>query len=435
MEVIRCTYPLLHEEVYTATLPSGLTVKVVPRQEFAKSYAVFMTKYGSNDNTFVVPGMNESTTVPDGIAHFLEHQMFAKPWGDAFTKFSEWGANANAFTGWTNTAYLFSTTTHFSDCLNFLVDFVQDPYFTAQGTEKEKGIIEQEIRMYDDDPNWRVYFNLLSALYHQHPVRTDIAGTVESVQSITKELLEDCYKTFYHPSNMVLVAVGNVDPGEVIAAVDEVLQNKNLKSQCEIKRLYPNEPSEVRQAEVNQQLSVTVPLFALGFKDAVIGAKGAELFKQQITTDLILQALLGKSSEVYNELYNQGLVGRRFSFSYTCHTDHGYTIIQGESKDPAAVRERLMLAFAEAKQQGLREQDFERSRKVLYGEFLREMNVVESVANSIASYSFEGIDYLTYPEVLQSISLSDANTRLKGFVPEQAAFSTITGNGIADFAD
>lgn len=427
MEITRCTYPLLQEEVYSAVLPGGLNIKVIPRPGFAKSYAVFMTHYGSNDSTFIVPGKTKPTEVPDGIAHFLEHQMFAKSWGDAFAKFSDWGANANAFTAWTYTGYLFSTTENFLDCFKFLIDFVQDPYFTEKGTEKEKGIIEQEIHMYEDDPNWRVYFNLLSAMYHQHPARKDIAGTVESVRSITKELLDDCYNTFYHPSNMVLVAIGDLNPAEVIAAAEEELARKGLKEQGEIERIHPEEPAGNRQTEISQKLAVTVPLFALGFKDSSVGERGDALFTKQLTTDLLLHAILGKSSDLFNSLYIDGLVGRKFSYGYSGFPDHGYSVIQGESKDPNAVRERILVALAKLTEQGISEERFELARKVLHGEFLRQLNSVESLANSIAENSFNGIDYLRFPEILDGITLADANAQLREhFAPERAVISTIT---------
>ena len=224
MDVRRCTYPLLAETTYSMELPSGLTVIAMPRSGFQRYYAVFMTKYGSNDSQFIVPGQTQPTEVPDGIAHFLEHQLFAKPWGSADERFAAWGASPNAFTSWTRTGYLFSTTDNFNDCFRFLIDYVLEPYFTVEGTEKEKGIIEQEIGMYDDDPGWQLTISLLQALFHQHPVRRDIVGTVESVRQINKQLLDDCYRTFYHPSNMVLVATGDFDPAVVLDMAAEQAQ-------------------------------------------------------------------------------------------------------------------------------------------------------------------------------------------------------------------
>ena len=435
MEVRRCTYPLLQEEVYTATLPSGLVVRVIPRKDYKKKYAVFMTQYGSNDSSFVlpgnngvtvVPGNNGVTEVPDGIAHFLEHQMFAKEWGDAFSRFSEWGASANAFTAWTYTGYLFSTTANFLDCFKFLIDFVQDPYFTEAGTEKEKGIIEQEISMYQDDPSWRVFFDLLAAMYHHHPVRRDIAGTVQSVRQITKGLLDDCYNTFYHPSNMVLVAIGDLDPAQVIAAAEDQLSKREYKKQEDIQRIFPEEPESLRQSIVSQKLAVSVPLFALGFKDKVSGEKGEPLLHKQVLTEVMLQSVLGKSSVLYNELYSEGLIGRRFGFSHTAHPDHGYTIIQGESKNPEQVRERVFTALRELRDSGINEQDFTNGRKVLHGAFLRQLNSVESIANTVAQSTFEDIDFLRYPEVLHEVTLDEVNQRLREHLAEElAAFSIV----------
>src|SRR5690606_13607321 len=203
-------FPQLDEQLYYEKLDNGLDVYLLPKTGFYKTYATFTTKYGSIDNHFVPLGKEEYVKVPDGIAHFLEHKLFEKEDGDVFQKFSRQGASANAFTSFTRTAYLFSSTSHVEKNLETLLDFVQEPYFTDQTVEKEKGIIAQEIRMYDDNPDWRLYFGMIKNLYEKHPVRIDIAGTVESISAITKDMLYTCYNTFYHPSNMVLFIVGPV---------------------------------------------------------------------------------------------------------------------------------------------------------------------------------------------------------------------------------
>lgn len=209
----------LNEKLYHETLANGLEVYILPKQGFNKTYATFTTKYGSIDNHFIPLDGGEPLKVPDGIAHFLEHKMFEDEDGDVFQLFSKQGASANAFTSFTRTAYLFSSTSEVDKNLETLLDFVQHPYFTEKSVEKEKGIIGQEITMYDDNPDWRVYFGIIENMYENHPVRIDIAGTVELIDKITKDLLYKCYETFYHPKNMVLFVIGSLQPDEIIKLV------------------------------------------------------------------------------------------------------------------------------------------------------------------------------------------------------------------------
>ena len=419
-------YPNVRETVYSAVLPSGLTVLAVPRAGFSHYYAVLMTRYGSNDNRFIRAGQTVPIEVPDGIAHFLEHQLFAKPWGSADERFAAWGASCNAFTTWTRTGYLFSTTCNFADCLRHLIDFVYEPYFTVEGTAKEKGIIEQEISMYDDDPSWKVCLNLLQGLFHQHPVRRDIAGTMESVEQVSKELLETCYQTFYHPSNMVLVVGGDFNPEEIHRLCAEQLASKNFLPQGEILRLYPEEPISIHQADTTLQASITTPLFALGFKDRETGLTGPALFRRQVLTELVLHAVIGKSSPLYQELYASGLIDGDFEASYAGLPDHGYTIMQGESKHPEGLKVRICAALRQLLQSGLDEESFLLSRKALYGDFLQSLNGLEDMANELADGHFDGVEFLLYPDVLQQLTLAEANQRLREHLnPLWAAFSQV----------
>lgn len=426
MSAKRIDYPLLQEAALVHTLPSGLTVIALPRSGYQRNYAVFMSKYGSNDNVFVVPGYNRRIEVPDGIAHFLEHQLFAMEDGSADLKFAEWGASSNAFTSWTRTAYLFSTTDNLFECLRLLVDFVQHPYFTTEGTEKEKGIIEQEIHMYEDDPDWRVHHNLLQALFHNHPVRLDIAGTVESTRKISRQLLEDCYRTFYHPANMVLVVAGDFHPHEVIQTVEEQLSQLEHLPQGEIQRIYPQEPAGVNQPRVTERLAVSNPLFALGFKDARVGWHGEALLRRQVMTEVVLQVAIGKSSDLYNQLYADGLIDEDFASGYTSYPDHGYSMLHGESKDPAQLYERLLHGLEDLRCRGIAADELERARRVLYGDYLQHFNSLESVANQVADGFFDGFDYLTYLNVLTSLTLDEVNQRMREHLDQaQAAFSEV----------
>ncbi|MDY5627137.1 MAG: pitrilysin family protein, partial [Clostridia bacterium] len=302
------------ETLYFGTHESGLGIFVVPKKDFSKKYAIIGAKIGSIDNTFIPNGEKDLITVPDGIAHFLEHKMFEMSDGsDAFAKFSKYGANANAFTSFTNTCYLFSCTDNFYESFEHLLNYVKSPYFTDANVEKEKGIIGQEIRMYDDDGEWRVMFNLLSALYKDFPVRIDIAGTIESISHIQPDVLYKCYNTFYDPSNMVLCVAGDVDEENVLKITDKIMGDKITGSKA--KSVYPSEQESVFKKKIEQKLSVSAPIFDIGFKDTD-KMSGNDILKNEIAVKIILSSVASKSSDLYERLYNDGLINDEFSYDY-----------------------------------------------------------------------------------------------------------------------
>lgn len=262
----KIVYEQLKETLYYEKLPNGLEVYILPKQGFNKTFATFTTKYGSMDNTFVPLGKEEMIRVPDGIAHFLEHKLFEKEDHDAFQLFSKQGASANAFTSFTRTAYLFSCTSNVETNLNTLLNFVQEPYFSEQTVEKEKGIIGQEIQMYQDNPDWRLYFGLIDSLFVKHPIKIDIAGTIESISNITKDLLYECYETFYHPSNMLMFVVGAIDPEKTMDLVRENQAKKDYKNQPEIVRSFEEEPEEVNERKMVISMPVQTPKCLVGVK-------------------------------------------------------------------------------------------------------------------------------------------------------------------------
>jgi len=255
----------LDEKLYSATHSTGLRIYVMPKKGFSKTYAIYGTHFGSVNNRFVPIGADEDISVPDGVAHFLEHKMFEQPDGsNAFDLFSKYGANANAFTSFTNTCYLFSCTSNFEECFSHLLDYVQKPHFTDENIAKEQGIIGQEIRMYDDDGEWKVMFNMLRALYSHNPVRVDIAGTVESISKIDKDVLYNCYNTYYNPANMVVAVAGDVSAQKVFEIVDKIVVPRESG---EVKSIYPDEPDAVCKSFVEDFSSVAKPLCSIGFKD------------------------------------------------------------------------------------------------------------------------------------------------------------------------
>lgn len=399
----------IKEKIYYKEHESGLKVYVMPKKGYVKQYAMFATHYGSNDNKFIVPGENNITCVPDGIAHFLEHKMFEKEGGSVFEEFSENGASANAYTNFTTTAFLFASTDKFYDNLKLLLNFVQTPYFTDENVEKEKGIIGQEIRMYDDEPEWKAYFNMLGGLFVEHPVRVDIAGTIDSISKINKDILYRCYKTFYHPSNMVLFTTGDIDYERVFEIVDENIIEKT--KQGEIKRLYPNEPKNINKSYIEQKMAVSMPIFNIGFKDIDVGYGGVKLLKKDLVTQICLELLAGRSSYIYQQLYNDGLIDDTFSIDYMGEIDHGYSIIGGQSKDPKLVQEKILnrlddLSF-------IKIEDIERLKRKITGEFLRAFNSVESISHSFITYYMRDINVLDYIDTVNKVSKDDVKNRFK----------------------
>ncbi|MCT4621318.1 MAG: insulinase family protein [Marinisporobacter sp.] len=415
---------LLKEKMFLKELSNGLQVFFMPKEGYTKQYAIFATKYGSNESEFVIPGEHEATKVPDGIAHFLEHKLFEEEEGSIFDKFSELGSNVNAYTNFTSTCYLFSSTDRFYENLEVLMNFVQSPYFTDENVEKEKGIIGQEIKMYEDNPNWRVFFNGLKAMYHNHPVKVDIAGTVESISKITKEDLYKCYNTFYDPSNMIVFIVGDVDREKVFSIIEK-LQKKTEKVEDEIKRIYPKEPNTIVQNIIEERLDVSIPLFNIAFKDIDNHLSPNELLKKDIGTKILLDMLFGKSSDLYKNLYEEGLINDTFENEYTGAIDYAYSMLGGESKNPKKVLEKVLSYVEELKKTGLNEEDFKRIKKKHIGQHLSYYNSVEFVATTFVSYQFKGIHIFDYIEALKDMKFEKVQKRFREHFDEKRCILSV----------
>ena len=421
----------LKEKMLFATHKSGLRVYVFPKKGFSKYYAIYGTDYGSTDREFLVPGESEKTVVPDGIAHFLEHKMFEQPDGsNAFDSFAVTGASSNAFTSFDMTAYLFTCTDRFYENLDILIDFVNSPYFTDENVGKEMGIIGQEIKMYDDDPGWRVCFNALRAMFRDNPVKIDIAGTVESISKIDKDILYKCYNTFYNPGNMILVLVGDVDINEVMNRLDKRMgDEKNLG---EIKRPEIREPAERVTEFAEQRLVVSQPMFNIGFKDITPFTSGEELAKREAATEIILDTLFGKSSDFYMELYGEGLIDSGFSVETELEKRYGFSLMGGESKDPKAVYEKIKERIRKAQKEGIDKSDIERTKKVMKASGIKLFNYIEGMGNAYIRMLLKGINPLDYNRIIDSVTYDDIMARLKThFDTNNCVLSTVlpTGSG------
>lgn len=415
---------LTGEVMYTGTHESGLGIYIVPKKEYSGTYAIFGTRYGSVDSDFIVPGETEVTSVPDGIAHYLEHKMFDQPDGsNVFDKFSKYGGNANAFTSFNITAYLFSCTSNFKENLATLLDYVQSPHYTDETVAKEQGIIGQEIRMYDDNPGWQLFFNYINCLYNSHPVKKEIAGTVESISHITADYLYKCYNTFYNLSNMSLVIVGNVNVDDVVKVICDGIKNNNPFTEP-IKRVNPKEEKAVASHYSEKHMAISSPMFMLGFKDNDVNLNSEGLLKKNIEISILMRMLFGKSSALYKKLYDMNLINSTFSTDYTMQTDYGFTSIEGESKDPQKVYE-IILEALEA-ENDLNEEDFERTKKAIWGKYIRSHNDIEDYACTFIQLLFMGIDYFDYYNVYKTVTFESVQKRFKEhFRREFSALSVI----------
>ncbi len=414
--------PVLGEQFQRTRHPSGLTILLCPMEGYSTAYAMFAAKVGSIDTTFKTQHEEDFVEVPAGIAHFLEHKMFECEDGDAFAKYAKTGASANAFTSFDRTAYLFSCAGNFKESIEILLDFVSRPYFTPETVRKEQGIIGQEIRMYDDDPGWRTLFNLLESLYHVNPVRLDIAGTTESIAEITSDLLYRCYHTFYSLGNMVLTVAGNFRPEEVLEAADRILKKDE---DIRIQWRKAQEPREIARPYVEQSLSVSTPLFQMGFK----GEAGDSLqnLKNQIADEVLMEILCGESSPLYRKLYDSGLINGAFGYEVLAGRDYLCCMYGGESREPKKVYEEICTEIRRAMAEGIDPEAFRRCRKAAYGRYIGIFSRVDSVANLMMQTYFSGMENMY--EILdrvKDLTLEELEKRLREDMnPQYSALSVV----------
>lgn len=425
MNFTKMHYEALNETVYSATHKSGLEVIIIKKPGFKKSYATFSTKYGSINTRFVVPGESEVTTVIDGVAHFLEHKVFEQPDGsNAFADFSKYGANANAFTSFGVTNYLFSCTDFFFENLEILLNFVQTPYFTDENVEKEKGIIAQEIKMYEDDAEQTCMYNCLEAMYENHPVRTNIAGSVEEIMKTTPELLYKCYNTFYHPSNMALICVGDIDEQKVWEYVEKCIKTDSPHGK--ITQIFPSEKETVNKSYIEAKFDIPVPMFMIGFKDKYTGGNGKELLEREVLTSAVLRTLFGKSSGFYKKLYDSGVINKTFSVFYEYEDSCGYAAFFGESEKTQEIKDEIFSTIENTLRDGIDKDAFERAKKVLCGQFMAVLDSVESFGNEYMMSYHKGVNLFDYVSVCEKLTADDAQRRIKElFNEKQCAVSLV----------
>lgn len=406
----------LKEKLYVEKLENGLTVMILPRKTTQKKYAMWGVNFGSIDNHFINPDNNKEIKIPDGVAHFLEHKMFEQENGvNSLDALSSLGVDANAYTTNDYTTYLFECTDNFYEALDELMDYVQHPYYTDENVEKEKGIIAQEINMYDDYPTWKVYMNAMECLYHNNPVKLDIAGTIESITPITRETLYDCYNTFYTPSNMLMVITGDFEPERLIQELkNRIVKNEN---KGEIKRIYPEEPEEINKEKIEAVMDVNNPIFVIAIKDKTLENE-TEQVKKHIAIEILLNIIVGKSSKLYKELYETGMVMAPLDLDYEFSKQYAHIAISGQSNEPEKVMEELKKEIEKLKKEGLEKQQFERIKKKIYGNYITEYNDISGVARMLMADYFKGINSFEYIENHKQVTKEYAEKILKEIFDE-----------------
>lgn len=404
----------IKEKAYIEKLENGLTVIIIPKQNTKKKYVIWGTHFGSIDNRFIMPKTGEEVFVPDGVAHFLEHKMFEQENGkNSLDVLMSLGVDANAYTTNNHTAYLFETTNNFYEALDELMDYVQHPYFTDENVEKEKGIIAQEIGMYDDDPGWQLYMNALDCMYKENAIKIDIAGTVESISKIDKDVLYKCYNTFYNPSNMALVVCGEFNPEEILQEIKNRIVEK--ESQGEIKRIYPENEKGINKKYKETKMQVSKPIFLIGFKDETLRK---DKVKKHIAIEILMNMLVGKSSAFYKNMYDEGLLLAPLDMDYEYTDNYAHVMLTGQSKEPKKVQEELLKEINKLKQ-NIDNEYFERIKKKVYGDYVVEYNSVADIARMFLSDYFKGVNSLDYIEQYNEVSTQYTNEILNEIFDEK----------------
>lgn len=395
-------YPRLGETVYWDTLQNGLTIAVVPRPGFTKKLAYFVTDFGAIHTEFVQDGQHVS--LPAGIAHYLEHKLFDMPGRDITEEFAVLGAVPNAFTGYDMTAYYFSCTDHFDKCLQLLLEFVSTPYFTDESVQKEQGIIGQEIDMTADNPDTRVFEQLMELMYENHHVRQPILGSRDSIGNITPAVLEQCHKAFYCPGNMLLCVIGDVEPQQVCSIAEHVLP---AAASAPVQATRTWQENMICQAhDACTAMEVSMPTFQLGFKCEPLG-RGDAAVRQEIIGDLAAEALFGESSALYMQMYEDGLIDSSFGGGFETIEGMALLSASGDSEDPEGVRTAILDRAAILVQEGIRQEDFLRMKRSALGRRIRGLDSFDATCFRICAYHFSGFDYFQFPAIYQDVEVSE----------------------------
>lgn len=409
-------YEQIDERVFEAELNNGLKLFIIPKKGFQKTFVTYTTKFGSLDNKFKPHGSDTFVTVPDGVAHFLEHKLFENDDDseDLFTAFAEDNAQVNAFTSFDRTSYLFSATDHVERNIKRLLTMVESPYFTKETVDKEKGIIAEEIKMYQEQPGYKLMFNTLKAMYDTHPIRVDIAGSVESIYEITKDDLYLCYETFYHPSNMVLFVVGDVDVANIYDVVATHENQRDKEAQPQIVRDPLIEKATVNESKVTETMKLQSPRLMLGFKNnPLVDEPDASFVKRDLEMTLFYEMLFGEETDFYQFLLNEDLIDETFGYQFVLEPTYSFSVITSATQYPDKLKALLLTEIENNQGQLNDEEAFSLLKKQFIGEFISGLNSPEYIANQYTKLYFEGVSLFDLLEIVESITLESVNETSK----------------------
>lgn len=389
----------IKEKLYVEKLKNGLTVMILPKKT-RKKYIVWSINYGSIDNKFYSNGEDVLTKVPDGIAHYLEHKLFEQENGrNSLDVLSSIGVEANAYTTNDHTAYLYECTEHFDEALDEFMNYVQNPYFTDENVEKERGIIEQEIMMYDDYPEWAIYMNALKCMYKDNEINIDVAGTKETIAKINKENLYKIYNSFYKPENMLMVLAGDFEPEKDIEKIKERITLKS--SNKPTIRIYNDEQIDIVKPYIEKKMDISMPAVIVGYKDNDLETNK---IKKNIAIDILSSILIGKSSEFFEELYEKGKILSEPSMIYEFSKTYAHVLIQAQTNFVEEFTNKLDEKIKKVQKFGINSEDFERAKRKAYGEFVKEYNDVSTIATNLVSDYFKKINSFEYFEEFETIT-------------------------------
>ena len=421
-EFVRYKSELLGEKYYATTHESGLKIFVFPKN-MSSTYGVFSVNFGGSVIEYTIDG--KKVSLPEGCAHFLEHKLFDNPeGGNADEVFSALGAYDNAYTSSERTAYLFSATENVKECVEHLLYFVTNPYFTKESVKKEIGIIAEEIRGCKDDPYDRCYVDMLEAMYYNNPVKTEICGSERSISKITPEVLYKCCEHFYTPENMTLVLCGNISPEEVAEIADKVIGKKKREYRAEVAPF--SEPRGVKKAFTERKMAVGKPLFCIGIKDCDIPATPRERYRRLEGMNILLNMIFSEAGDFYLEMLESGLLSPGFDSGYSSSAKSAYVMMSGESDDPEALLVRIKAEIENARHDGLSASDFEREKRCHYSSYVADFDSTEDIAFCLTSYAADKMELFEYPDIVSSITLEYLTELLNnGFAEEAYTLSVI----------
>jgi len=399
------------EEIYKTKLSNGLRIFVCKKPGFVKTVGMYGTVYGSIDNDFVDITTGKRLKVEDGIAHFLEHKLFEQEGANALDVFAKMGVSSNAYTSFDHTVYFYETSSKHEECLDKLLDFVNTPYFTDKNVEKEKGIIAQELRMYEDEPSSVVYYNVLRAMYKNFPLNVDIGGTVESVYRIDKEALYSCYNTFYNPANMFVIVMGDVDVDKTVNQIKNFFNNMKNRTTGTVERFVKEEQKEIATKELQKELDIYMPYVCMGFKHGK--QTGKTNVKNTVIVELLNEMCFSTLSDFYEDLYKKKIVTEPVEINYECGKDFSHTVIIGVSKKYKELENVLKEYITALRETGVDSKLFEIAKKKKQGELIYDAENVMAIHRTVIDSIIQNTNVFETSDVLDKITKEDIDNFIK----------------------